>query len=73
MLVKVRAFASIREILGRELELDLMAGSTLGVLLEDLASTNRRFKEAAFEDSGQLKDWVMIMINKKNDRSPPGS
>jgi len=65
MLVKVRAFASIREILGRELELDLMAGSTLGVLLEDLASTNRRFKEAAFEDSGQLKDWVMIMINKK--------
>jgi len=42
-----------------------MAGSTLGVLLEDLASTNRRFKEAAFEDSGQLKDWVMIMINKK--------
>ncbi|OPY44398.1 MAG: Small archaeal modifier protein 1 [Methanosaeta sp. PtaU1.Bin016] len=65
MLVKVRAFASIREILGRELELDLRAGSTLRELLEGLASTNRRFKEAAFEESGQLRDWVQIMINRK--------
>ena len=65
MLVKVRAFASIREFLGRERELELKAGSTLGDLLDILASTNRRFKEAAFEESGQLRDWVMLMINRK--------
>jgi molybdopterin synthase sulfur carrier subunit len=65
MLVKVMAFARIREILGREREIELKAGSTVGDLLEDLASTNREFKEAAFEESGQLRDWVLLMINKK--------
>lgn len=64
-MVKVMAFASFREILGRERELELKAGSTVGDLLDVLASTNRRFKEAAFEEPGQLREWVLLMINKK--------
>jgi molybdopterin synthase sulfur carrier subunit len=65
MMVKVRAFASFREILGREQEIDMRPGSTVSDLLSDLARTNRRFKDAAFDDSGRLKDYVLLMKNKK--------
>jgi len=65
MMVKVKAFASFREILGREQEIDMRPGSTVSDLLLDLARTNRRFKDAAFDDSGRLKDYVLLMKNTK--------
>ena len=65
MMVKVRAFASFREILGREQEIDLRPGSTVSDLLSDLARTNRRFREAAFDDCGRLRDYILLMKNKK--------
>ena len=65
MIVKVRAFASFREILGREQEIDMRPRSTVSDLLSDLARTNRRFREAAFDDCGLLQDYVLLMKNKK--------
>jgi molybdopterin synthase sulfur carrier subunit len=65
MLVKVRAFAGFREILGKERELDAIEGSTVADLLNELASCNPGFKESAFDNSGRLQDYVMLMVNKK--------
>ena len=65
MRVKVLAFASFREILGREREADLKAEATVGDLLEELASGSPRFKEAAFEPSGAMRDYVLLMVNRK--------
>ena len=65
MLVKVRAFASFREILGRERELDAEKGSTIADLLHELVSSSKGFKESAFDDSGRLQDYVLLMLNKK--------
>jgi molybdopterin synthase sulfur carrier subunit len=65
MLVKVRAFASFREILGKERELDAIEGSTIADLLRELASSSPRFKESAFDNSGGLCDYVLLMVNKK--------
>jgi sulfur-carrier protein len=65
MMIKVKAFASFREILGRDLEIEMRPGSTVSDLLSELARTNRRFKDAAFDDSGRLKDYVLLMKNKK--------
>ncbi len=65
MKVKVRAFASFREILGREREMELKEGSKVADLLGDLAMASPRFKEAAFDDSGQLRDYVLLMKNRK--------
>ena len=65
MLVKVRAFASFREILGKERELDAREGSTVTDLLNELASSHVRFKESAFDSSGRLQDYVLLMVNKK--------
>jgi len=65
MKIKVRGFASFREILGREQDLEIGEGATAADLLEMVASGNKRFKEAAFEESGQLRDYVLLMINRK--------
>jgi molybdopterin synthase sulfur carrier subunit len=65
MLVKVRTFASFREILGKERELDAREGSTVTDLLNELASSHVRFKESAFDSSGRLQDYVLLMVNKK--------
>lgn len=65
MLVKVRAFAGFREILGKERELDAKEGSTIADLLNELVSCSPRFKESAFDNSGVLRDYVLLMWNKK--------
>lgn len=65
MLVKVRAFAGFREILGKDLELDIEKGSTIADLLNELAASSQAFKESAFDDSGRLQDYVLLMLNKK--------
>ena len=65
MLVRVRAFAGFREILGKERELDAEEGSTIADLLNELASYSPRFKELAFDNSGVLRDYVLLMWNKK--------
>jgi sulfur-carrier protein len=65
MLIRVRAFASFREILGKERELEASEGSTIADLLNELASSSPLFKESAFDNSGILRDYVLLMWNKK--------
>lgn len=65
MLVKVLAFAGFREILGKERELEIKTAATAKELLEELARVSPRFKEAAFDESGALRDYVLLMVNRK--------
>jgi len=65
MRVKVIAFAGFREILGKEKELDLNEAATVKELLEMLAVGSPRFREEAFEESGALRDYVLLMVNRK--------
>jgi len=65
MKVKIRAFASFREILGKEKEMKMKEGSKIADLLADLARSSPRFREAAFDDTGQLRDYVLLMKNQK--------
>ena len=76
MMVQVRAFALFREILGKERDMDIPEGSTVLSLLKTIGSASPAFKEQAFDRSGELKDYVLLMINKKridplNDLSLP--
>ena len=61
----VLAFASVREILGKERVLHLKESATVKDLLDDLAAARPAFKEAAFDDTGALRDYVLLMVNKK--------
>ncbi len=65
MLIKVRAFASFREILGREQELEVEEGSTVRDFLDKVAIANSRFKDEAFDEFGLLRDYVLLMMNRK--------
>ena len=65
MLVKVLSFAGFREILGKEREQEIKESATVQELLEELAQASARFKEAAFDESGELRDYVLLMINRK--------
>jgi sulfur-carrier protein len=70
--VKVRAFASFGEILGRELEVDLVEGSTIMGLLSELCSSRDKLCQAIFDPSGQVRDYVVLMKNRKNVKSMDG-
>ncbi len=70
MLVKILAFAGFREILGKERELEIKEDATAKELLEELAVASPRFKEAAFDESGELRDYVLLMVNR--ERVDPG-
>ena len=61
----VLSFAGFREILGKEREQEIKESATVQELLEELALVNARFKEAAFDESGELRDYVLLMINRK--------
>ncbi len=65
MRIMILAFASFREILGKKQELHLSEGATVKDLLEELAATRQAFKEAAFDDNGALRDYVLLMVNRK--------
>ncbi len=65
MRVKVLAFAGFREILGRERVVEMQGSPSIRELLETLASGSPRFREAAFEPSGILRDYVLLMVNRK--------
>lgn len=64
-MVRIRAFAVFREILGKEIDLNIPEGSTVISLLQDIGSTSPAFRQQAFDGSGGLKDYVLLMINRK--------
>lgn len=71
-MIHVRAFASFREILGKETDLDLGEDSTVGDLLEILVSSHQGLGPAIFEDDGRVREYVIIMRNRERIDSLEG-
>jgi len=65
MIIRVRAFAYFREILGNERYVELKEGSDLGDLLK-VISEERRARDLLFDSSGNLRDHVVLMRNRRN-------
>jgi len=66
MRLKVLAFAGFREVLGKEREMEVRDGATVGEALQALSERLPRFQEEAFEGpSGALRDYVLLMVNRK--------
>jgi molybdopterin synthase sulfur carrier subunit len=72
MIVRIKAFASFRELLGADLSIDLKDGSTVKDLLDDLISSRRPLKSAIFDESGNIREYVVLMKNRKNIKSLDG-
>ncbi len=65
MRIKIRAFASFREILGREIMVEIESGSRVSDLINHLCEIKPELREALFSDTGELRDYFMIMLNRR--------
>ncbi len=66
MIVRVRAFANFKDILGRDLNVGLKDNSTVKDLLDNLSISHQGFRSAIFDESGQVKEYIILMKNRKN-------
>ncbi len=73
MKIRLKAFARYRDLLGREMEVDLPEGSTIIDLLNKLASRSNDLRDQIFDASGKVKDDVNVMVNGRHFESLEGS
>ena len=66
MKITIRAFADYGEIIGKEVELVLHAEKTIGALLSDLCERYPELGRQMFAQSGELKEFINILINGRN-------
>jgi molybdopterin synthase sulfur carrier subunit len=72
MIIQVRAFANFRDILGRDLRVELREGSSIKELLDSLCNSHQRLKSAVFDDSGKVREYIILMKNRKDVDSLEG-
>ena len=72
MKVHIRAFANFRDILGKDRDIEIKEGSTIGDLLQSLISANQNLRAAIFDEAGNVREYVIIMKNRKNIESLQG-
>jgi molybdopterin synthase sulfur carrier subunit len=65
MIIRVRAFAQFKELIGNDLEVELREGTDVMMLLRQLADNKPKVHEAFFDQSGELKEYVILMVNRK--------
>jgi len=68
MQVRVRAFARLREAIGGNRTLEVPEGATMSRLLAAVGETSKGAEEALFEESGELRGYVILMHNGKRVR-----
>jgi molybdopterin synthase sulfur carrier subunit len=65
MIVRVRAFAQMREVFGGERSMDVPEGAAIGALLQMLGEESETAHRALFDGGGSLKKHVILMLNGK--------
>lgn len=65
MRIKIRAFASFREILGKEMMVEIESGSKVSDLIKHLCEIKPELGKALFSDTGELRDYFIIMLNRR--------
>ena len=66
MIVTIRAFADYRGIIGKDMELVLAEGKTIGDLLAELGDRRPALRQEMFAPTGKLKEFINIFINGRN-------
>jgi molybdopterin converting factor small subunit len=65
MKVKVKFFATFRELFGGEKEIELESGSNIQDLLNVLCDSRQR-RQKIFDRSGKLRPYIKILKNGRN-------
>ena len=65
MKVLVRAFAGFRDVMGENTSYDLPDKSDLSTLLSLIASRSEESRALLFDNKGQLRGHIILMVNRK--------
>jgi molybdopterin synthase sulfur carrier subunit len=65
MKVLVRAFAGFRDVMGESTSYDLPDKSDLSALLSLIASRSEEARTLLFDNQGQLRGHIILMMNRK--------
>ncbi|MCK8519742.1 ubiquitin-like small modifier protein 1 [Methanoculleus sp. 7T] len=68
MQIRVRAFARLREVIGGDLTLEVPRDATMARLLAAVGEISGEAHQALFEESGELRGYVILMRNSKRVR-----
>jgi molybdopterin synthase sulfur carrier subunit len=66
MKVHVKAFATFREVMDNQVEMEFTGGATIHTLLTDLTGRYRGLGELMFATPDTLRDFVNILKNGRN-------
>jgi sulfur-carrier protein len=66
MKVTVKAFAGLRDVLGKEREVEIQPGESVRELLSALAGAFSGLHDLMFERNGHVKPQNMVLINGRN-------
>jgi len=64
--VTVKSFATLREIMDTQIQLDMPEGATVRMLLAGLTGRYPGLEEMIFSSPGTLRDFVNILCNGRN-------
>jgi molybdopterin synthase sulfur carrier subunit len=73
MMIRLKAFARFRDLLGGMTEVELPEGSTVFELLKKLATRSTDLQDQIFDASGKIRDDVNVMVNGRHFESLEGS
>jgi len=66
MKVHVKAFATFREVMDSQLDMDFPTGATIRILLDELTRQHNGLQELMFAAPETLRDFVNILKNGRN-------
>ncbi len=66
MKITVKAFATFREVMDMQIELEFPAGTTIRTLLSELTDRYKGLSEVMFSAPDTLRDFVNILKNGRN-------
>lgn len=72
MMVKLRTFARFRDLLGKELDLNIEEGAKVSDLLDALLPRSHDLQDLIFESSGDVKEDVNVLVNGRHIESLEG-
>ena len=66
MKVLVKAFATFREVMDSQIDMDLPEGATIRTLLDELTGRHRGLGEMMFDTNGTIRNFINILKNGRN-------
>ena len=66
MKILVKAFATFREVMDSQIDMDLKEGATILTLLDELMIRYKGLGEMMFDDNGTLRNFINILRNGRN-------